>query len=117
GPVMVSSWFGRTLEDRTARQSFQLLQGTGPVFAQQARQSAIGEQAAAGLAARAVVGLVGRVADALDFGATVGTGLSVAAVHGHAFAECGYFFGEITGGLGAQPIDPVRKRGLDRTVQ
>src|SRR5439155_26592796 len=48
------------------------------------------EQTAACLAARAVVGFVGCIADALDFGAAVGTGLPVAAVHGHALAECGY---------------------------
>src|SRR5215831_1275274 len=45
---------------------FEFVERAGPVFAEEAAEGAVGEEFAAGLAARAIVGFVGSVADALD---------------------------------------------------
>src|ERR1700758_3810000 len=58
-----------------------------PVPSQKLRKRPIDEQLAAGLASRAVVRLVFRVDDSLDGIAANGTGLPVAAVHGHALPK------------------------------
>ena len=65
-----------------------------PVAVEQARQRAIGEQLAAGLAGRAVVGLVLGVADALHRRAADRARLAVLAVHRHLRAERGHLLGE-----------------------
>ena len=87
------SWFGN--------EKVEFVERAGPVFAKQAGEGAVGEEFAAGLACRAIIGFVGGVADALDFGAATRTGLFVTAVDGHAFAEGGDFFGEFACGFGA----------------
>src|SRR5215831_17553603 len=63
--------------------SAQFVDVAGPVVAEQAGEGAIGEKPAVGLAAWTVVGLVGCVADASDFGAADRTGLLILAMHGH----------------------------------
>jgi len=98
-------------------EGFQLFQGAGPVFVEQAREGAVGQQAASGLAFRAVVGLVVGVADSLDLGAASRTRQAVAAVHRHRGAERGYLFGEGIGGLGADAIGPFEERRARRVVE
>ena len=87
-------------------EGFQFVEGAGPVFAQEAGETAVGEDLAVGLALSAVVGLVVGVADALDGLAAGGAGLSEAAVNGHVFAEGCDFFREGLGGFGVEPVDP-----------
>src|SRR5882762_8658141 len=60
---------------------------------QQPRQGAVSQQFSAGLTTRAVVGFVGRVADALHFGAAVRASLSVSPMHSHAFPKAVTFSG------------------------
>src|ERR1017187_6871004 len=56
---------------------FHLFERARPILAQQAGEGAIGQEFAAGLAGRAVVGFIRRVANALDPGAAAGTRLAV----------------------------------------
>jgi len=98
------------------RKRFQLFEGTRPIFAQQAGECAVGEQAAGGLAARAVVGFIRGLADALYLGAAHRARLAVAAVYRHAFAEGCDFLGKRAAGLGAQTGDPLDEDGLSRVV-
>ena len=72
-----------------AEQRLQFLQGARPILLQEAGKGAVGQQAAAGLAGGAVVGLVAGVADALDFCAAARTRLIIAAMHCHLGPECG----------------------------
>ena len=58
------------------------------------------------MAARAIVGFVVGIADALDFFSAPWAGLSVAAVNRHFFPKRGDFFGEGDLGFGAETIDP-----------
>ena len=53
-----------------ALQRFQLFERARPILAQQPRQTPVGQQLAAGLAAQAVVGLIGRITNALHRFAT-----------------------------------------------
>ena len=99
------------------RETLELVDGLRPVLPEQAREGAIGQQLAAGLAARAVVGLVVGVADALDGGAADRARLPVAAVHRHVRAKGGHLLGEVVAVVGAQPGDPVGKRRAGRLVQ
>src|SRR5579884_706332 len=100
-------------------QHFQFVEGAGPVCAEQAGEAAVGEDAAAGLATSAVVRLIVGVADALHLLATAWTGLAVAAMDGHTFAEGGYLLRELPACLRAQAIDPETQRaarGLEQPV-
>src|SRR6185436_2340037 len=92
----------------------QLLERLRPVLLHQPRQHAVGEQAAAGLAGGAVIGLVLGVEDALHRRAADGAGLAVAAVHGHLRAEGGDLLGEVVAGLRAQAGDPLAQHLLRR---
>ena len=76
---------------------------------QEARERAVGEHPAAGLAARTVVRFVGGVADALDRRAAVRAGLGVAPVHRHAVAKGGDLLGKVLARRGAQAPGPVRQ--------
>src|SRR5690606_4631578 len=69
--------------------ALELVEGLGPALLQQARERAIGQELAAGLAAGAVVGLVLRVDDALHGRTADRAGLLVLAVHGHLRADRG----------------------------
>lgn len=94
-------------------EEIELVERAGPIFAEEAREGAIGEEFAAGLAGSAVIGLVGSVANALDFSAATRAGKLVAAVNSHAVSESGDFFGEFAGGFGAEEICPAREAGAD----
>jgi len=91
-------------------QGFELVEGAGPVGAEETREAAVREDLSVGLALRAVVGFVVGVADSLDGCAAGWAGLSEAAVHGHVFAEGGDFFGEGCGGFGVEAGYPKTKR-------
>src|SRR5713101_7644510 len=94
-----------------------LFERARPVRAEETRERAVGQELAARLALRAVVGLVVGVADALDGGATVGAGLAVAAVDGHLGPEGRDALGEVASRLAAKPHDPVEERGPRRLVE
>src|ERR1700745_2918619 len=74
----------------------EFVQCARPVFAEQARQSAISQKLSAGLAHGAIFGFVLRVTDALDFRAAARARLFVTAVHGHALPERRHVFGELS---------------------
>jgi hypothetical protein len=87
-------------------QCFQLVEGAGPVCAEEAGQASVCEDFAAGLALGAVVGLVVGVADALDGLAAGWAWLAEATVDGHVVAEGGDFLGKVLAGFGVEAIDP-----------
>ena len=89
--------------------SLELLERLRPVILEQPRQPAIGEQLAAGLAGRAVVGFVGRVLNALNRRAAHRTRLAVASVRGHAVAKRRDLLGKFLAGLGDQLVAPLRE--------
>ena len=62
-----------------------------------------------GLAARAVIGFVIGVTEALDCGPADRTWFAKAAMHGHAIPECGDVFRELIPGFGPQLISPVNE--------
>src|SRR5215468_7770017 len=99
-----------------ALEGFELVEAAGPVGAQEAGQGAIGEEFSAGLAARAVVGFVVGVTNALNLIATPWAGLAIATMDGHAFAECSDLLRESRLCLGLQAIDPELER-LARGVE
>ena len=72
----------------------------------QARKSAIGEQATAGLAWRAVVSLIVSIADALNVGATSRAWLMITAMHRHLGTKRGDALGKTIAGFGAQSVGP-----------
>src|SRR5262249_15029552 len=76
-------------------------------------ERAVGEQLAAGLARRAIVGFVLGIDDALDRRSAVRAGLAEAAVHGHALPERGDLLRERRARLGREPGRP-RLEGLLR---
>src|SRR5260370_37465363 len=90
---------------------FEFFEGAGRIFAEKAGESAVGEELSAGLAGGAIVGFVGGVTNALDFGVATRTRLFVAAVNGHAFAKGGDIFGEILARLRAEAVEPANERG------
>ena len=89
--------------------SLELLERLRPIILQQPRQTAIGEQLAAGLAGRTVIGFVGRVLNALNRRAAHRTRLAVAAVRGHALSKRGHLLGKVLAGLGDQLVAPLRQ--------
>src|SRR5712692_1797214 len=88
-----------------------------PVLVQQAGKSAVGEQASARLASRTIIGLVARVADALDFGATTRAWLAIAAVDRHAGPKRGDLLGKCTSRFGPQTLGPFEQRRARRVVK
>ena len=85
----------------------QLLHGARPIALEQARERAIGEQAALGLAARAVIALALGVDDALHGGAADRTRLPVAPVDRHALAKRRDVAREAFGRFPDQPLRPL----------
>ena len=77
-----------------------------PIIFEKSRERAVGENATLGLAARAIVGLVVGVADALNGGAADRAGLTEAAVDGHARTERSDLLRKTIAGLGPEPLDP-----------
>ena len=80
----------------------QFIDRTRPVVLEQPGQRAIRQDAVLGLTARAIVGLILGIADALHRRATDQAWLPKAPVHGHLGAECRNAFGERSPGLGAK---------------
>src|SRR5690349_10153655 len=106
----IDACFWKTLE---------LVDRLRPVDIQEARERTVREQAAAGLAARAVVRLVLRVHDALHRRAAVGAGEIEAAVHGHLRTKGRDFLRKLLASFLAQPLDPFvqhRLRGLKEAL-
>src|SRR5215813_3774863 len=73
----------------TAAQIFHLLERERPVFAHQARQCAVGEEAPAGLTSRTVVRLVVRVDNPRDRRPTHWARFSIPSVDRHALVRTG----------------------------
>lgn len=65
--------------------------------------------AAAGLTARAIVGLVGGIDHPLDRAAADRAGLAEAAVDRHPLPKRSHPLGKGVAGLAAQPLDPLRQ--------
>ena len=92
----------------------------GQLLLSRRESAAVGEQLAAGLAARAVVGLVVGVDDALHRRAAVGAGLAEAAVHRHRRMERGHLLGPVAGFARSRAVHsasvdlPPREEALDR---
>ena len=97
-------------------ESFQFVERAWPVVVQQARKSAIGEQAAAGLARRTVVSLVAGIADALDLGSAARSWFAIAAVDRHPRPKCGNFLGKRFARFGPQALGPSEQRRAGRLV-
>src|SRR5258708_28807624 len=98
---------------------FHFFQSARPVFAEQTAECAVGQQVASGLAAHAVIRLIGRVANALDFRAATRTGFAIASVDGHAFVKRSDFFRKFTACFGAEILGPFGEcfaRGQQQTV-
>jgi len=91
-------------------QCFQLVEGAGPICAEEPGQASVCEDLSPGLALGAVVRLVVGVADALYVLSAGWAGLSETAVDGHVVAEGGDFFGEVAAGFGVEAIDPELER-------
>ena len=98
-------------------EEFEFGEGAGPVGAEEAREAAVGEESAVGLAGGAVIGFVVGVTDALDGSAATRAGEFVAAVDGHAWTERGDFLGERAGGFGAEASGPFGKAAADGFVE
>src|SRR4026209_1835233 len=79
---------GERFQNQQLSALWQLVDRARPALLQEPRQGASGEDAAAGLAARAIVGLVLRIHDPLHRSAANRAGLAVAPVHRHLFPEC-----------------------------
>jgi len=99
---------GRAL---TTLQGFELVQCAGPVRTQKARQTAVGEHLAAGLAFSAVVGFVVSVTNTLHLFSATRARHVVAAVYCHLRTKCGDFLWKAFQCLGAESIDPEIERG------
>src|SRR5262249_1610742 len=91
---------------RPGRLRFQLFCGFWPVFPQQARQAAVGEQLASRLAMRTIVRLVAGIANSLYFGPAARAWLPVLAMHGHSFTKRRHLFRELAACLFAQFLHP-----------
>ena len=93
-------------------QPFHFLERTRPVFAQQARQYAVGEEPPTGLAARTVVRLVVRVDNPRDRRPASRARFSVPSVDRHAFVKGGHFLGEAFAGFAPKSLGPFKERPL-----
>src|ERR1700724_2714443 len=95
---------------------FQFLECARPVVVQQARERAVGEQAAAGLALRAIVSLVARIAYPLNLSPAARTRLPVAPMHGHLGPKRGHLLGKPAIRLGAKAVGPFDQSRAGRFV-
>src|SRR5436190_7066261 len=96
---------------------FQLVDRARKRFLQQARQRAVGEDPAAGLATRAVVGLILGVDDPLHRGAADRAGLAVPAVDRHLLVKRGDFRRESGSGPRIEPLGPFDKNFPGRVIE
>src|SRR5436190_23033429 len=94
---------------RSWLQLLELVDRFGPILLEQARQRAVGEQAAVRLAARTVVRLVVGIADSLHLGLANGAWLAVLAVHGHLVVKRRDLAREVAMRLLAQSVEPCRE--------
>src|SRR5215510_5220840 len=108
-PDTIVDWCARPSAIRPAL--FHFLERARPVGFQQPRQRSVGEQAAAGLAAGAVVRLILGMDDALDRGAARRTRPAEAAMHGHLRPEGRDLLREPVARLLPQAFDPFGQRG------
>src|SRR5215472_4791518 len=83
-------------------QLLQFLKRSGPVFAQQAAERPVGQELACGLAAGTVVGLVGSIANALDFCAAARARVSIPPVRGHPRTKRSDFLGKLPPSVGTE---------------
>ncbi len=98
---------------------FKFIDGLGPVSLEQTGQSTVGQQLAAGLAGRAIIGFVAGVANSLDRRVAIRTWFLITAMHGHLRSKCSYFGGEMLSGLGGkflQPIPQSTLRGVEESL-
>src|SRR5208282_847289 len=98
-------------------EGFEFVKRTRPVLVQQAGKRAIGEQAAASLAGRTIVGLVAGIADALDLGPAARARLAIATVNCHAGTKRSNLLRKCAGGFGAQAIGPFEQRRTRGAVE
>src|SRR5947209_5496698 len=94
----------------------QLFNRTWPIVFQQTGERSIGQQLAGGLAARAVIGFIFCVHDALDHRATDGTRLSMPAMNGHAFSKGCYLFRKAFADFLPESLGPF-EQGLSRGLE
>src|SRR5487761_172288 len=106
-----------TNRDSSPLARFHLVQGARPILMQKARERAVGEQAASGLAPRTIVSLVVRMPNPLNRGAASRTRQSIAAMHRHLGSKRGHLFRERTSGFRAQAIGPFDERGAGGVVK
>src|ERR1039458_3980311 len=95
-------------------QLLQFIERARPVGAQQPGKPAIGEHPPAGLALRAVVRFVVRIAYAENFRAAPPARFSVAPMNGHAFAKRSNLLREPRARLRRQAPDPQFERAASR---
>src|SRR5580658_10818355 len=81
---------------------FELFESLRPIVFEQARKRSVRKQAAAGLAGRAVVGVVTSIHDSLNGRPAHGARLAVFPVHGHLGSEGGHLVGEAVADLRPQ---------------
>src|SRR5688572_28789080 len=93
-----------------ASRSFEFFDAAWEVGLEQARERAVGQDLAAGLAARAVVRFIRGVADALDARPTDATGLAVLAVDRHLRAERGHFVWKAATDFAPEARGPLLQR-------
>src|SRR5579872_19349 len=85
---------------------FQFIQRAWPVGFQQTRETSIRQHFTSGLAACAIIGFIIGIANTENFFSAPRTSFPIAAVHGHAFAKSGNFFGETRLCFALKPVDP-----------
>src|SRR5690606_32111850 len=107
----------RATVSRRGLTAFQLLERARPVLPQQLREGAIMQEAPAGLAAGAVVGLVLAVDDSLDGGATMGARLAVPPVYLHPRVERGDLLWKAVARFGGEQLGPFPEQALRRLVE
>src|SRR5690242_3804471 len=93
----------------TSFKGLKFIQGARPVRPQQSRQASISQDFAAGLASRAIVGFVIRVANALYLFATPRARFSITAVSRHALTKCSNLLRKSSRRFCPQPLDPKCK--------
>ena len=91
-------------------QRLQLLQRPRPILPQQPRQTPIRQHPPARLASRAVIRLVVRVPNALNFLPASRTSQSIPPMHRHVPAKRSYLLRKTIPRLAAQPVRPQRER-------
>src|SRR5437016_10917425 len=100
-----------------SRRSTELFRGFRPVFAQQPRQGAIGEELSASLTRWTIVSFVRGVANALHLAAAAGARFFVATMYCHAGAKCRYLFRKFVTRFFAQTFNPLHESRARRGMK